>query len=163
MKRILKSLLLAGASVALLAIARPAGAQTITISANVPARCTFSNAANIAFPGTYDGTADVTATGTITTQCTRGTDYTISISEGNDPALGSRQMEHTVTAGEFLAYDLYQDAGYATAWRETTPLDPPGTSTSNAPVVHNVYARIALGQDPLIGAYQDVVTVTVTP
>ena len=54
MKRILKSTLLAGAALAVLAIARPASAQsTITVSANVPQTCQITSTGNIDF-GSYD-------------------------------------------------------------------------------------------------------------
>ena len=163
MKRILKPLLLAGAAIAALAIARPAAAQTINVNANVPERCQITASADINFPSTYDGLADLDTSGSVTTRCTRGTTYTISITEGNDPVANTtRRMEGVgALAGQFLEYDIYQDAGYTTRWRETTPYNP-GASTSNAAVVHPVRARISTGQDPAVGDYQDVVTVSIT-
>jgi spore coat protein U-like protein len=162
MKRVLKSLLLAGAALAVLAIARPASAQNIRVSANLPERCVIDATTNIVFAG-FDGSADVDGTATITTRCTRGTTYTITLSEGDNAGTNTRQMAGAGTAaGEFLQYDLYQDSGYTTRWRAATPWSAP-ESPNNSQQFHTVWARLpAAGQaDPKVGSYADTVLVSV--
>lgn len=168
MKRVLKSLLLAGAALAVLAAARPAEAQQITITANVPATCRFTNSATIAF-GSYDpvvanATVNATQTGTITLQCTKGTNFTVAIDNGGNFTTTRRMAGPLGPPAEFLNYELYQDGGHTQRWGSTLGTDlVTGTSVSMAPNVHTVYAMIPAAQDVAVGAYQDVVNVTVTP
>jgi spore coat protein U-like protein len=167
MKRLLKSLLLAGTALAVLAAARPAEAQQITITANVPAVCRFTNSATIAFasydPVTANATVDATQTGTITLQCTKGTSFTVAISDGASFTTTRRMAGPLGPPAEFLNYELYQDAGHTARWGSVGAELVTGTSVSMAPDVHTVYAMIPAAQDVAVGAYQDVVNVTVTP
>lgn len=166
MKRFLKSILLAGAALAVLAAARPAEAQSITITANVPAVCRFTNSATIAF-GSYDpivanAAVDATQTGTITLRCTRGTNFTVAIDNGANYTTTRRMAGPAGPPAQFLNYELYQDTGHTTRWGAGAEAVA-GTSVSMAPDVHTVYAMIPAAQDVAVGAYTDVVNVTVTP
>jgi spore coat protein U-like protein len=168
MKHALRSLLLAGAAVAILAVASPAAAQNITITANVPESCTFAVVNNTIAFGSYDSAGaqaatPLTATADLTSRCTRGSTFTITVSDGGARDATSRQMENQATPGEYLRYDLFQDAGYATVWGNTAADDLDFTSPNRSTQTHTIYARLPEAQDPLVGAYQDVVTVTFTP
>jgi spore coat protein U-like protein len=167
MKQLMKSLLLAGAAVAILAIASPAAAQNITVSANVQERCTF-NVANALFAfGEYDPTSGTDLdldVASLTYRCNRGADFTIDISAGGDGVAGGlRDMENQTTAGEYLSYQLYSDAGRTTVWGSGAGNNVALVSPSANLQTVNIYGRIPAGQDALVGAYQDIVTVTFTP
>src|SRR5690606_26831360 len=94
------------------------------VTATVASSCTVT-ATNIAF-GAYDP-ADTNATvardanGSVNVRCTRGTSTAVAaLNQGLNAATGStcanplRQMAGAGT--ERLRYDIYQDAGRATAW-----------------------------------------------
>ena len=77
MKHVLKSLLLAGAALAVLAVAGPAKAQNITITANVPESCQFTVVNNTIAFGVYNSVSPndvtpLTATADLQARCTRG-------------------------------------------------------------------------------------------
>jgi spore coat protein U-like protein len=168
MKRILKSLLLSVAAVAILAVARPAAAQAITITANVPEACQFAVVDTLIAFGNYDSagaqaTTPLTGTANLTSRCTRGSTFTVTISDGANRDGTSRQMENTGTPGELLRYDLFQDAGYTTVWGNTATDDLDVTAPNRSLQTHTIYARLPEAQDPLVGPYQDVVTVTFAP
>jgi spore coat protein U-like protein len=168
MKHVTRSHLLAGAALAILAVASPAAAQDITITASVPESCTFAVVdTTIAF-GAYDSagaqdTTPLTSTADLTSRCTRGSTFTVTISDGNGHDGASRRMENQATPGEFLGYDLYQDAAYTTVWGDTAADDLDYTSPNRSLQTHTIYARVPAAQDPLVGDYEDVVTVTFTP
>lgn len=156
LRPILRTLLGAAAFVALFA-AGDAAAQSATfqVTATVARACSIE-ATPVAF-GAYDPNAatPTDATGTITVQCTRGESYRVSLNDGLYAA--GRQMQNQSDATEFLAYELYSDAGRTTAWTA-------GTSTvaaSRAPVTLTVYGRIAANVDATVGTYTDTVTATI--
>ena len=142
------------------------------VTATVASSCTVT-ATNIAF-GAYDP-ADTNATvardasGSVNVRCTRGTSTAVAaLDQGLNPATGStcanplRQMAGTGT--ERLRYDIYQDAGRATAWgcaAANTRAIPTFTS-SLTPASLVTYGRIPAGQDAAIGGYADTVQVSVT-
>ncbi|HSN91595.1 MAG TPA: spore coat U domain-containing protein [Anaeromyxobacteraceae bacterium] len=168
MKHVLKSLALGGAALALLAVAGPARAQNITITASVPESCQFTVVNNTIAFGVYNSVTPndvtpLTATADLNSRCTRGSTFTVTISDGGARDATSRQMENQGTPGNFLRYDLFLDAGYVNVWGNTAADDLDFTSPSRALQTHTIHARVPEGQDPLVGAYQDVVTVTFTP
>jgi spore coat protein U-like protein len=142
--------------------------DTMTVSANVVASCSIAVTGALDF-GAYDpqsGT-DATGSGTIATTCTAGTPgVTIALDQGLNPTGTSsstapeRQMDHT---GTKLGYFLYQDAGHATVWGDTTAAYvAAGNATGGADSV-TVYGVLTAGQTSAIaGAYSDTVTATVS-
>jgi spore coat protein U-like protein len=151
------------AAFALALVAMPAAAQStaqLTISATVVKNCTVDTA-SISL-GNYDPlvanySAAATPTGTVTVRCTKNTAYSIGLDNGGNFSAGERRMKSATN--EFLNYDLYQDAAFATPWTTAQPVT--GTSTSRAPLGITVFARIPGGQDVSQGTYTDVVTATV--
>lgn len=142
------------------------------VTANVASSCTVS-ATNIAF-GAYDpadanATAPRDANGSVSVRCTRGTSTAVAaLNQGANPATGStcasplRQMTGGATLR--LRYDIYQDAGRATAWGcdATNSQAVPTFTSSLTPVTLTTYGRIPAGQDAAIGSYTDTVQVSVT-
>ncbi len=166
MKRVLKSLLLAGAALAVLAIARPASAQTLNLQATVIAACRITASPAINF-GNYDPVgannattgADIDVDGSVDFRCTRGQTAHISMDNGRS---GARHLTNATT--DFLTYELYQNAGRTTVWGSGAGnWLVSGPTTSAAAVTVPVYARLFRGQDAAVGVYQDTVNVTVTP
>jgi len=118
------------------------------VTANVTGACTVS-ATNLAF-GTYPvaSAANIDASSTITVNCPNLLPYTVSV-----PTPTTRSMAGPGAA--VLNYGLYSDAA------RTTGFSNAGTG-SGANQVITVFGRAPSGQSPVIGAYSDNVTVTVT-
>ncbi|CAI1617854.1 Csu type fimbrial protein [Serratia marcescens] len=125
-----------------------------------------NNFGSISF-GTYsslDNIIDATATGSsggsLTLNCTKDTNYTVALDNGQHIASGS-QRRMASTAGAFISYNLYQDAEHTVAWGSgANALAGTGTGAA-VPLI--VYGRVpAAGFTPAAGTYDDTVTMTVT-
>jgi spore coat protein U domain-containing protein, fimbrial subunit CupE1/2/3/6 len=132
---------------------------TFTVTANVKSSCTIG-ATNVAF-GDYDplvanASAALTANGSVTITCTKGTAATIGLSG----TLGARTMGGTPSGS--LAYELYRDSGFTLAWGGVAAnWLAPAAAPSKAARTFTVYGRIAGGLDPDVASYSDTVTATV--
>ena len=125
------------------------------VTATVVATCGVS-ATPLAF-GDYTGSTNVDQTSTISVTCTTGTDYTVALNDGNNASGGVRRM---VNGGSnYLAYEMYSDAGRTTAWNATATVAGTGTGIAQS---LTVYGRVASGQNVPAGAYSDTVQVTVS-
>jgi spore coat protein U-like protein len=136
---------------------------TLNTNATVTANCTVSTSA-LAF-GNVDSTsaANVDAAGGLTITCTNGSAWAASagVGGGSGASFANRKM----TAGaNLLNYTLYTSAARTTVWGDGTGSTATigGTGTGSAQAV-TVYGRVPGGQTTVpIGAYADVVAVTVT-
>lgn len=158
---------LAGA--VLLALAGTAQAATRTTTFNVSAtvvdNCVI-NAGDLSF-GTFDGTADLANTSTITVRCSNGTDYTVDLSPGSSGNYANRTMT-SVDSSVPLVYNLYTDTLHSTIWGDGL------NSTGHAADVgegmgtlltHTVYGLLeaASNQGQIdAGSFSDVITATIT-
>ncbi len=138
----------------------------LTSSASVTATCSVTGG-SIDF-GAYDPFAApaLPGTTTIAVTCTAGmTPPPVKMGQGLLPATGSadatplRQLSASAT--QFLAYNLYSDAGHTVPWENTTGVTSP-VPTGLAQNM-NVYGQIAAGQhSATAGTYSDTVVITVT-
>jgi len=176
--------LLAVTAVLLLADGRAFAAvtsKTFNATASVTAKCVMSNIANLDF-GAYDpvvtnAAADLLGSTSFTLTCTRGASPVISLSIGNANFGGNlaakRAMDNgTLSAGNYLSYDLYVPSGVgstpgvtatASLWADGTG----GTATfapsvlSIAAQTVTIFGAVTQGQDVPVGNYTDSVTATV--
>jgi len=141
-----------------LAVAGTATAN-MAVSATVVKACNLSTTA-LAFGNYTFNTGNVTTTATITVQCSKNTSSTISLSLGGNAgkgASGSRAM--TDGAGDYLGYDIFEDAANTTVWNTTNT----ETVANSSPAVNlTAYGTIATGQAVPTGSYTDTVVVTAT-
>jgi spore coat protein U-like protein len=145
-------LLLLGISLAWLVAARPAAAQS----------CSISTRANVVF-GNYSvySAAPVTANGRVRINCNFATNSVIvDLSNGNAFSFSPRYMLKGI---EQLTYNLYLDAALTTIWGDNTggtvhygPVNPPNGTNVNI----TIYGRITALQDVSAGAYSDSITAT---
>ena len=152
--------------------------STVTVTASVAQTCTAltPSTATMTFPA-YDPFTNKTAPdndttpATFTTNCTNGASnvfYTVSGGSNctSSPVSGTRAMK---SGTNFLAYQLYQDSGYTTAWAintttcaGTTQLSSGTITSSTQNLTFSLYGQIPAGQDPQIASdYTDSVTVAV--
>jgi spore coat protein U-like protein len=158
--RILPKLLLAaalavGATVAPgLAQAQSATANMV-VSATVAKSCVVSGPAAAVNFSAYDpvSTGQLSAQGTISVRCVRGTGYSIALSSSNGFA-----MRGTVGS---IPYEVLQPGG-TTSWTANALVVPALDITTSAPRDYVATVRPAVGADVQAGNYSDTVLVTVT-
>ena len=136
---------------------------TLSVTSAVISVCAVGNG-TVAF-GQYDPTttAAATTTGTFVLTCTPGTTYDIGMGPG--AGTGANVATRQMTGGtKTLGYQLFRDVSHTQNWGQTVGFDTlHGTSsatTISTPI--NVYGVIPANQPVSIGAYADVVTVTLT-
>ena len=147
----------------------PTAALAATATANLSVTATVINncvisTAPVAF-GNYDpvnvnAAADLDASGTVTSACTKGSTATIGLGLGSNASGSTRRM--TDGSGNFLTYELYQEAAETTIWGTAGGglLSPPA-APSKAARNFTVYGEVAANQDITAGAYTDTVVATV--
>jgi spore coat protein U-like protein len=138
--------------------------SNLDISASVPNSCTISAGA-LNF-GAYNPASVTSATGTVTTNCTRGAGAVITLDQGVYSAAGSssgaplRRLQNG-TSSDSLNYTLYQNSGKTTIWGNSTATGVTVTGTGSDQST-SVYGVIPAGQNVSAGSYIDYVAATVT-
>ena len=106
--------------------------------------------------------APVTATGTVTVNCTVGLlgSWTVTLSSGNSGNFTTRRLANGSSS---LSYNLYTSAAYVSVWGDGSA----GTSVDGGSSVlgvtntsYTVYGRIPAGQDAAAGTFTDTIVVT---
>lgn len=109
--------------------------------------------------GSYDflSSQNLDGVGHIVVTCDTSTSYTIGLSPGN----GSYMARLMNNGPHQLAYNLYTDATQSMVWGDGSS----GTAVvggTGTDVDHTVYGSAPAGQNPYVGFYSDVITVTLT-
>lgn len=108
--------------------------------------------------GSYDfqSSQNLDSVGHVTVTCDVSTPYTIVLSPGLTGTFTSRIMQ---SGAHQLIYNLYTDLAHSSVWGDGTgssvTVGGAGTNTD-----YPVYGSVPAGQNPYIGSYSDVVTVT---
>lgn len=104
--------------------------------------------------------ANVDASTAIAVQCTSGTDYDITLDQGQN---ASRRMRLLATAN-YVDYELYTTAGRTVAWPLVAGTAPYQFTATGVAQSYTVYGRIPVQTTPPASAtaYTDVVAITVT-
>jgi spore coat protein U-like protein len=170
MRKISLSIALAGLIAAGSAAAASSPATgSFNVTANVQGSCKVTATTDIAF-GIYDP-ADVNfATpldkdGSVSVRCVKGMSPTVTLDQGlngtgscSAPARAMKDLAGTA----LLSYDIYSDAGHASAWGCDASNDVSFTAAaSNTATTLTTYGRIPAGQDVGLGSFSDTVTVEV--
>jgi len=150
----------------------PIGSYTsgfsFTVYATVITNCNVQSG-TLVFPSSSILSANVTATGSISVQCTNTTPYSVSLGSGNY-ASGSQRRMYSAATSAYVSYDLYTDSGFSNAWSTTTSATSctGGSGTcylgtgSGAYQSVPVYGLVPPQTSPKAGSYSDSVVVTVT-
>ena len=153
----------------LLAMAGASHAATKTssflVTATVSKNCVISAPSlNL---GIFDGTNDLTASSTISVNCTGSTPFSVDLDKGSS---GNYTMRTLVNGPDTLNYNLYTTNGYTTVWGDTTASTGHGTGTGagmGAPQTQllTVYGRLrAVDNAGAVGTgiYSDTIIATIT-
>lgn len=106
--------------------ATPVTGGTFNVKIAITAQCSMGAGPNTDMDFGSKASTDTTAALTETTAasfgvtCTNLTPYTIGLQPGNGNLLGAGQMAGATNTSTKIAYQLYQDAGHATVWGNTT-------------------------------------------
>jgi spore coat protein U-like protein len=140
--------------------------QTFNVTAAVAANC-FIDATDMSF-GSYDGTAVVDSTSTVSVRCSKNAPFQISLNAGTTVGGTVAQRLMAGPGGDTLQYNLYTPAGYGTVWGDNTGgtgwVSAFGTGLGNW-LDYTVNGRIpnsVANQAAAIGNYSDVITATVS-
>ncbi|EJL27757.1 putative secreted protein [Caulobacter sp. AP07] len=154
------------AALASLSIFSASNAATATssfqVNLTIQGECKVQSASNVDFGlhGVIDSNIDTT--NAIGVQCTNSTPYTVALSAGagSGATVGSRKM--TSAANDTVTYTLYRDAGRSQIWGVTQNVDTQAATGNGAVQTYTAYGRVAAQSTPAMGAYSDLVSVTIT-
>jgi len=133
----------------------------ISFSAHAASSASCTVTSNEVAFGNYDvfSNSPLNSSGTIKVRCSPGnTNYTVSLNNGLYGPIANRRMQSS-TSNQHLNYNLYTDATYSTVWGDGTGGGVVVSGNQNTD--YTVYGRIPPQQDVGVGAYSDVITVTV--
>jgi len=134
-------------------------ADPMTVTATVLEVCELGTITDTAFGPLTPGDPDVSATGAIEWRCTDGTTADIAIDDGGN---GDRTMDGP--GADKIAYELYKEVAHSNRWggvgEEVGVVGVGMTSFTTETVFGEVLAADYI--DAEVGAYSDVVTVTIT-
>ncbi len=152
-----------GIALAPMALAAADSTASLTVNATVSNNCTITTSA-LTFsaydPVVANATANSDGTGRVTVACTKGAAPSIGLGTGSAASGNTRRLSDG--AGNFLAYDLYQDSGRSVSWTTSGGgLLTTQAAVSKAARDFTVYGRIAGNQDVPAGSYGDTVVATV--
>jgi spore coat protein U-like protein len=129
-----------------------------TVGNAMAATCSL-NAQGVNFGG-YDFLSDqnLDGVGYVTVTCDASSSYTIALNAGTAGSYAGRVMQ---SGSHKLRYNLYVDANHTVVWGDgsagTETIGGSGTDTN-----YPVYGSVPAGQNPIVGDYSDVITVTLT-
>lgn len=132
---------------------------TIAVSTTVTNACTINNG-TLSFAA-YTGSA-LTATGSLTVNCTNNGAYNIALNKGT--GTGASFATRYMTNGTYeLGYNIYTSSADTTVWGDGSgsTATVSGTGTGSSQTV-NVYGAIPANESAISGTYTDTVTATIT-
>lgn len=138
---------------------------TIAVSLTVEDDCVLATEP-LAFGDTGIVDEDVTASTTITIECTRDSAYAIALSAGVNAGgtdIANRKLKlDGGQADDVLAYQLYSDGTFDTEWGHTIGTDTVDSDSALGEAEeHTIYGRIEDHQNAPAGEYADVITATI--
>ncbi|MNG04182.1 Spore Coat Protein U domain protein [compost metagenome] len=148
------------------------GRQILKQSTSLTINLTVTNDCQITTPAISFGSAPVISGFTAVNQsinlsCTKGSNYTVGLDDGQNAAGGRRRMKSS--ANNYLAYDIFKSAGtqrwgmLSSARRASSDADiNPGEGTGTGSQVFNYNAKVYSDQaTPPAGTYLDSVILDV--
>jgi spore coat protein U-like protein len=147
----------------------PALAATATsnlhVTITITSECLLGTVTDVNF-GTHGVlSANVTAQGSVSVQCTNGQTYTLGLDKGAGTGADANTADSrfmTLASGtDTVAYGLYKDSALTQQWGDTGGNLFSGTGTGAA-VPIPVYGKVPSQTTPPAGTYNDTVVVTLT-
>ena len=137
------------------------GNSVLNAQANLVSEC-MVNTTTLDFgvqPSNFSG--PINATSEINTHCSNGTPYQISLNNGLHADGSTRRMRSA--SGDFISYELYNNASRTQRWGETLNTSETVQKVSTgSPEGSTVYGQVMPAVGLRATTYQDTVTVTIT-
>jgi spore coat protein U-like protein len=142
--------------------AMASGAFPFTATATVAPNCRAYTTTDLDF-GSIPGliTSNTDQTSMIGMTCTGRTAWNVGLNNGLNPNGNIRRMRLGAT-GNYVAYELYSNAGRTVRWGNTVNTDTIAGTGTGTPQSLTVYGRVPATQTVPSGSYSDIITVTVT-
>jgi spore coat protein U-like protein len=143
--------------------------QDFLVKLTITPECVVAAGSDISFPATGYLDSNVDAAGAIQVGCTKGTQPTITLSNGaNSASCGGSRCMKSPTTGDFVNYELYTNTGRTVAWPVAGVTGPTGdgavsggAGAANKQV--DIFGRVPPQTTPAPASdYSDTVTATVT-
>ena len=131
---------------------------TMQVGAVVEPSCKL-DVAPLTFEGAQSAAPRADAQADIAVSCTPETSFAIAIDGGQHGANGRRRMASA--SGDFLEYEIFQDAGRTTRWGGSATSEVSGIVPASGHVELSAYGRITAAAAPA-NRYADTVTVLIT-
>jgi len=132
----------------------------LDVVAYVSKQCSVS-ASDINFGSRGALATNVNANGRLDVLCTPGTDFAISLSNGqNGTSANDRKMRSP--AGGTVDYNLYRTPDYTAVWGSSLSTDTLSGSGSGTTDAYTVFGRVPAQPTPAAGVYTDTIIVTLT-
>ncbi|HUH39419.1 MAG TPA: spore coat U domain-containing protein [Castellaniella sp.] len=169
----IKSLALYGATLGALIIAAPASAQstatgTMDVKIIITANCAVTGTSTTLDFGSLASTATAASAsnGGFNVTCSNMTPYNIGLKSTSTGALDDGIGVMSTTAPgvtQTIAYQLYQDAGFATAWGNTTSgtVNTKSGTGTGAAQAYTVYGKVTSSLNVPAATYTDTVAINV--
>jgi spore coat protein U-like protein len=136
---------------------------TFLVSLTLQANCTISATA-LPFGTSGVLTTALNQTTTLGVTCTNTTPYNIGLDGGSasGSSVSNRLLIGTTSGNTAtVGYQLYQDAGHATAWGNTQGTNTVGGTGSGSAQTLTVYGQVPIQSTPRPDTYTSTVTATV--
>ncbi|WP_322024258.1 spore coat U domain-containing protein [Burkholderia sp. BCC1977] len=133
-----------------------------SVTANVVNNCNISTTP-MSFGNASVLTAALTATSTISVQCTSGDAWQLALNGGSTSASVTARQMKGAAYGATVGYQLYTDSARSTIWGDGTSSTSmvTGTGTGAAAAV-TVYGKVPVQTTPRPDTYSDTVTATIS-
>jgi spore coat protein U-like protein len=138
---------------------------TIAVSLTVVDDCVLETEP-LAFPDNGIVDEDVTASTTITIECTRDSAYAIGLSAGANAGgtdIDNRKLKLTTGDNtDVLSYQLYSDSNFSNEWGHTIGTNTVDSASADGEAEeYTIYGLIPDHQNAPAGAYADLITATI--
>lgn len=136
--------------------------STFQVNLTIQGECKVQSASNVNFGthGVIDSNIDTT--NAIGVQCTNSTPYTVALSAGSGTGATVAGRKMTSAANDTVTYALYRDASHTQIWGVTQNVDTAAGTGNGGVQTYTAYGRVAAQATPAMGAYSDLVSVTIT-
>ena len=155
-----------GAVLASAGIVSTANAATASssfqVNLTIQGECKVQSASNVNFGSQGVIDANIDTTNAIGVQCTNSTPYTVALSAGAGSGATVAARKMTSAANDTVSYALYRDASRTQLWGVTQNVDTAAGTGNGAVQTYTAYGRVPAQSTPAMGAYSDLVSVTIT-
>ena len=136
--------------------------SSFQVNLTIQGECKVQSASNVNFGSQGVIDANIDTTNAIGVQCTNSTPYTVALSAGAGSGATVAARKMTSAANDTVSYALYRDASRTQLWGVTQNVDTAAGTGNGAVQTYTAYGRVPAQSTPAMGAYSDLVSVTIT-